>query len=128
MVAMHLSSRYNKSNESSFGQRLGMDGVNLVCSVKYPVHIFSRNAEYRSCLPIVMLICPPGGSTMGLREESSVPGRLYAEGIIKILPSDVSNFHPVIATDSDLERLAMVIRSLNGSVLLPLKLEILICL
>ena len=65
---------------------------------------------------------------MGLREESSVPGRLYAEGIIKLLPSDVSNFHPVTDMDSDLERLAMVIRSLNGSVFLPLKLEMLICL
>ena len=128
MVAMHLSPRYNRSNESGFGQCLEIDGVNFVCSVKYPVHIFSRNAEYRSCLPIVMLICPPGGSMMGLREESSVPGRLYAEGIIKLLPSDVSNFHPVTDMDSDLERLAMVIRSLNGSVFLPLKLEMLICL
>ena len=128
MVAIHLSPRYKRSNESGCGHCLEMDGINLVCSVKYPVHIFSRNAEYFSCLPTVMVTRPPGGSTIGWRELSSVPGRLYAEGMIIFLPSDVSNSHPVIDMASDLERLVRVIRSLNGFVFLPLKLEMLISL
>src|SRR3990167_2418508 len=128
IVAIHLSPRYRRSNESVSGHCLEMDGVNLVCSTKYPVHIFSRNAEYFSCLPTVIRNFPPGGSTIGPNNASSTPGRLYAEGIMKRVPSDVSNSHPVTDIDSDFDRLVRVTRSLNGFVFLPLKIEISISL